>query len=278
MALHRPDSPCPVRRRGVLRPWSSGWPHWCNDFRGSCLGKCGYIVDTAADGVTGLHLATVGTFDAIVLDVALPGLDGLELSRHLREVARKTTPVLMLTARDALSDKLAGFESGADDYLVKPFALAELDARLRALVKRSYGRTGERELRVLDLCLNLDTMEVKRGRTPIAVKRIGLRILELLMRESHRVVRRQELESLICRVDRACRDRSVPACRPGQGARCSPGDIRFLVDRGERLCRLCRARKHHRQRGPAHVVGKNRRENPQLWRHRHRYWPGHPEG
>ena len=161
------------------------------------LEKCGYIVDAAADGVTGLHLATVGTFDAIVLDVALPGLDGLELSRHLREVARKTTPVLMLTARDALSDKLAGFESGADDYLVKPFALAELDARLRALIKRSYGRMGERELRVRDLCLNLDTMEVKRGRTPIAVKRVGLRILELLMRESHRVVRRQEIESLI---------------------------------------------------------------------------------
>ena len=103
----------------------------------------------------------------------------------------------MLTARDALSDKLAGFESGADDYLVKPFALAELDARLRALVKRSYGRMGERELRVRDLCLNLDTMEVKRGGTSIAVKRIGLRILELLMRESHRVVRRQEIESLI---------------------------------------------------------------------------------
>ena len=161
------------------------------------LEACGYIVDAAADGVTGLHLATVGTFDAIVLDVALPGLDGLELSRHLREVARKTTPVLMLTARDALSDKLAGFDSGADDYLVKPFALAELDARLRALVKRSSGRMGERELRVRDLCLNLDTMEVKRGRTPIAVKRIGLRILELLMRESHRVVRRQEIESLI---------------------------------------------------------------------------------
>ena len=161
------------------------------------LEKCGYIVDAAADGVTGLHLATVGTFDAIVLDVALPGLDGLELSRQLREVARKTTPVLMLTARDALSDKLAGFESGADDYLVKPFALAELDARLRALVKRSSGRLGGRELRVRDLCLNLDTMEVQRGRTPIAVKRIGLRILELLMRESHRVVRRQEIESLL---------------------------------------------------------------------------------
>ena len=161
------------------------------------LEKCGYIVDAAADGVTGLHLATVGTFDAIVLDVALPGLDGLELSRQLREVARKTTPVLMLTARDALSDKLAGFESGADDYLVKPFALAELDARLRALVKRSSGRMGARELRVRDLCLNLDTMEVTRGRTPIAVKRIGLRILELLMRESHRVVRRHEIESLL---------------------------------------------------------------------------------
>ena len=161
------------------------------------LEKCGYIVDAAADGVTGLHLATTGTFDAIVLDVALPGLDGLELSRQLREVARKTTPVLMLTARDALNDKLAGFKSGADDYLVKPFALAELDARLKALVKRSSGRMGVRELRVSDLCLNLDTMEVKRGRTPIAVKRIGLRILELLMCESHRVVRRQEIESLL---------------------------------------------------------------------------------
>ena len=92
---------------------------------------------------------------------------------------------------------IAGFESGADDYLVKPFALAELDARLRALVKRSSGRLGARELRVGDLCLNLDTMEVKRGRTPIAVKRIGLRILDLLMRESHRVVRRHEIESLL---------------------------------------------------------------------------------
>ena len=204
------------------------------------LEKCGYIVDAAADGVTGLHLATVGTFDAIVLDVALPGLDGLELSRQLREVARKTTPVLMLTARDALSDKLAGFQSGADDYLVKPFALAELDARLRALVKRSSGRMGARELRVGDLCLNLDTMEVTRGRTPIAVKRIGLRILELLMRESHRVVRRHEIESLLWEDDppdsdalrahihmlRKAIDRpfAVPLLRtlPGIGYRLSP--------------------------------------------------------
>ena len=154
----------------------------------------GHIVDAAADGVTGLHLATVGDFDAIVLDLTLPGLDGLALCRQLRETARKMTPVLMLTARDTLSDKLAGFDSGADDYLVKPFALAELDARLRALVNRSSGRLGLREFWVCDLCLNLDTLEVERAGTPIVIKRAGLRILELLMRESHRVVRRHEIE------------------------------------------------------------------------------------
>src|SRR5687768_3244154 len=96
---------------------------------GDYLADKGHVVDFAGDGVTGLHLAVVDDFDAIVLDLNLPGMDGLEVCRKLRQEARKQTPVLMLTARDALEQKLSGFESGADDYLVKPFALQELEAR-----------------------------------------------------------------------------------------------------------------------------------------------------
>jgi DNA-binding response OmpR family regulator len=103
---------------------------------GDYLEDRGHIVDFAADGVTGLHLAVVNEFDAIVLDLNLPGMDGLEVCRKLRQDARRQTPVLMLTARDALEQKLAGFESGADDYLVKPFSLAELAARITALAQR----------------------------------------------------------------------------------------------------------------------------------------------
>ena len=90
---------------------------------GDFLEDRGHTVDFAADGITGLHLAVVHDFDAIVLDLNLPGLDGLEVCRKLRNEARKQTPVLMLTARDSLDNKLAGFDSGADDYLIKPFAL-----------------------------------------------------------------------------------------------------------------------------------------------------------
>ena len=103
---------------------------------GDYLEDRGHTVDFAADGVTGLHLAVVNDFDAIVLDLNLPGMDGLEVCRKLREEARKQTPVLMLTARDALEQKLAGFQSGADDYLVKPFALQEVEARLAVLGRR----------------------------------------------------------------------------------------------------------------------------------------------
>ena len=97
---------------------------------GDYLADKGHVVDFAGDGVTGLHLAVVHDFDAIVLDLTLPGMDGLEVCRKLRQEARRQTPVLMLTARDALDQKLTGFDSGADDYMVKPFALQELEARL----------------------------------------------------------------------------------------------------------------------------------------------------
>ena len=157
----------------------------------------GHTVDAAADGVTGLHLATVHDFDAIVLDVGLPGIDGLSLCQRLRDTAQKATPVLMLTAHDTLADKLAGFDAGTDDYLVKPFALAELEARLHALAKRSSTRSEAHTLSVEDLHLDLDTLEITRAGQAIVLKRAGLRILELLMRESHRVVKRHEIERLL---------------------------------------------------------------------------------
>ena len=107
----------------------------------------GNVVDLARDGVTGMHLAVSGDFDAIVLDLGLPGVDGLGLCRKLRGEARQDVPVLILTARDLLDDKLAAFECGADDYLVKPFALREVEARLNALVARRRGRVVNRRLR-----------------------------------------------------------------------------------------------------------------------------------
>ena len=108
---------------------------------GDYLEDQGHTVDFAADGVTGLHLAVVHDFDAIVLDLNLPGMDGLEVCRKLRNEARKQTPVLMLTARDSLENKLAGFDSGADDYLTKPFDKRELIARIQAIVRRSQGHS-----------------------------------------------------------------------------------------------------------------------------------------
>jgi DNA-binding response OmpR family regulator len=152
-----------------------------------------HTVDFAGDGVTGLHLAIVNDFDAIVLDLALPGMDGLEVCRKLREDAGKDTPVLMLTARDRLQDKLAGFTSGADDYLVKPFELQEVEARLNVLANRGRRRV-RRELKVGDLQFNLDTLSVLRGETEIYLNPIGLKLLQCLMQASPNVVSRNELE------------------------------------------------------------------------------------
>jgi len=104
------------------------------------LGARGHLVDAAADGLTGLRLATSQTFDVILLDLILPGLDGVSLCRRLRQAPGKATPILMLTARDSLEDKITGLEAGADDYLVKPFALREVEARLNALYARRCGR------------------------------------------------------------------------------------------------------------------------------------------
>lgn len=160
---------------------------------GDYLEEQGHTVDFAGDGITGLHLAVVDDFDAIVLDLALPGMDGLEVCRKLRNEAGKDTPILMLTARDRLEDKLAGFETGADDYLVKPFALQEVEVRLAALFRRGR-RKNVRELSVGDLRYNLDTLTVHRAEVDIELNPIGLKLLRCLMEASPNVVSRSDLE------------------------------------------------------------------------------------
>ncbi len=160
---------------------------------GDYLEDHGHTVDFAGDGVTGLHLAVVNSFDAIVLDLALPGMDGLEVCRKLRSEAGKDTPVLMLTARDRLEDKLAGFDTGADDYLVKPFELQEVEARLKVLASRGRRRS-PRKLQVGNLAYNLDTYSVKHGDTEIYLNPIGLKLLQSLMEASPNVVSRADLE------------------------------------------------------------------------------------
>jgi len=160
---------------------------------GDYLSDRGNVIDFAGDGITGLHLAVVNDYECIVLDLMLPGMDGLEVCRKLRQEARKHTPVLMLTARDALPQKLAGFETGADDYMVKPFALQELEARIQVLVRRSKPQQA-RILAVADLSYNLDTLVVVRQGKNIQLNPIALKILQCLMEASPSVVTRQELE------------------------------------------------------------------------------------
>jgi DNA-binding response OmpR family regulator len=153
----------------------------------------GYTVDCAQDGLSGFHLAVSQPFDLIVLDVMLPGLDGYGVCRRLRDEARIATPVIMLTARDTLEDRLLGFQSGADDYLIKPFALSELAARIDAVLRRSQGNS-QRLLQVGDLTYDLDTLEVKRAGQVIKLNPIGLKLLALLMQRSPHLIRRENLE------------------------------------------------------------------------------------
>ncbi|MES2181721.1 MAG: response regulator transcription factor [Pseudomonadota bacterium] len=152
-------------------------------------------VDCAQDGITGLHLAVTQAFDIIVLDVMLPGIDGFQFCQRLREDAKIDTPIIMLTARDTLDDKLRGLKLGADDYLLKPFALSELMARLESIVKRS--RKVQRILKVSGLNYNLDTMEIFRDDCQLKVNPIGMKLLALLMQRTPAVVKRQLLEDAL---------------------------------------------------------------------------------
>lgn len=154
----------------------------------------GFSVDYAADGVTGLHLAVSNRYDAIVLDLMLPGMDGLSVCQKIRKDARDDTPIIMLTARDTLDDKITGLDTGADDYLVKPFAIKELEARVQSLIRRSRGEMTRDVLSVGDLTVDTSTLKVERNGVALNVTPIGLKILTVLMRASPTVVTRSELE------------------------------------------------------------------------------------
>jgi DNA-binding response OmpR family regulator len=154
----------------------------------------GHQLDAAPDGVTGLHLAVVNDYDAIVLDWMLPRMDGRALLHKLRNDAGKDTPVIMLTARDELDDKIAGFRGGADDYLTKPFALPELEVRLEALLARAAPGSRVRVLDVAGLRLDPATLEVSRDGHPLHLYPACRKLLEALLRASPAVVSRERLE------------------------------------------------------------------------------------
>ncbi len=155
----------------------------------------GYAVSTAADGALALREIAVSPPDAIVLDVLMPEVDGLEVCRRLRGAGDRT-PVLMLTARDAVSDRVDGLDAGADDYLVKPFALEELLARLRALLRRAEpaaeGRASS-PLRFEDLALDPATREVRRGERSIELTKTEFELLHLFMRHPRQVLTRTQI-------------------------------------------------------------------------------------
>lgn len=153
----------------------------------------GCTMDAAPDGITGLHLATTQEFDAIVLDWMLPRMDGREVLSRLRESGR-STPVLMLTAKDELPDKIAGFRAGADDYLTKPFHLQELEVRLAALVTRAQGRGRSKVLQVGDLVFDAGTLEVRRAGRLLHLYPACRKILETLLQASPAAVTRERLE------------------------------------------------------------------------------------
>jgi DNA-binding response OmpR family regulator len=150
----------------------------------------GFEVTVAPDGGAALAAAERAAPDVIVLDVTMPGLDGLAVCRRFRQKGLPT-PILMLTARDAVSDRVAGLESGADDYLVKPFALQELIARLRALIRRRGDHDGRSVLSYADLVLDLERRTVRRQGRTVELTGREAELLALLMRDPGRVVRRE---------------------------------------------------------------------------------------
>ena len=155
---------------------------------GEYLEGRGFEVDYAADGVDGYRLASENVYDAIVLDLMLPRLDGIEVCRRLRGEARKATPILMLTARDTLDDKLTGLSSGADDYLTKPFATEELLARIRAVMRR---KPQEGILTYADLWMDQLNRVVKRGERQLDLRAKEFDLLRLFMPYPEQVLSRE---------------------------------------------------------------------------------------
>ena len=163
---------------------------------GDYLTALGHDVDFADNGELGLALATSQSFDVIILDINLPKMDGFTLCRKLKGEFQLDTPVLMLTARGALTDKITGFQAGALDYLVKPFALEELKLRIDALMQK-LNLNRPKVLSVDDLSLDVSNWQVSRAGQAIMMHKACMQILELLMRSSPHVVSRQDLEYLL---------------------------------------------------------------------------------
>ena len=155
------------------------------------LRREGYAVDVAADGNEGLWSASENTYDVIILDLMLPGIDGLTLLRTLRERGN-ATHVIILSAKDMVEDRVQGLSLGADDYLVKPFSFAELCARVQALVRRSYGSKSPM-LRVGELTVDTGSRQVRRSGQPVVLTSREYGLMELLVRRAGEVVSRREL-------------------------------------------------------------------------------------
>ncbi len=189
---------------------------------GAYLEAVGFVIDYAADGLTALHLTATQPYDAIVLDIGLPGVNGLEICRRLRRDAQSGVPIIMLTARDQLDDKLSGFDAGADDYLVKPFAMPELEARLGAIIRRRQSDAFATRYVIADLMLDSATADVTRAGRRIRLSRKQFEILRLLMRESPNIVSREGLE-------RALWGDDVP---DSDALRSHLYNLRRLIDRG----------------------------------------------
>lgn len=163
--------------------------HRLSDSLRATLNEDGYAVDAAYDGLEGEEMALLTPYDIIVLDIMLPKRDGIEVCRSLRD-QKNTTPILMLTARDALDDRVLGLDSGADDYLVKPFEIKELRARLRALLRREMGnKTGD--LMIEDLRLDPATHYVWREEKSIDLTAKEYALLEYMMRNPNRLITRE---------------------------------------------------------------------------------------
>jgi DNA-binding response OmpR family regulator len=157
----------------------------------------GFVPDVAYEGTAAVARLAGERFDAVILDLGLPGMDGYGILRHLRLVLLLAVPVLILTARDDLEDKLAGFSHGADDYLTKPFALPEVEARLRALIQRATGVVAPTTQLFSALSLDRRTRRVTVHGKPVHLTRKSAHILELLLRDPGRVLSRDELETAL---------------------------------------------------------------------------------
>jgi len=190
----------------------------------------GYEITLAADGREALDSLADTRHDAVVLDVAMPGIDGLQVCRRLRDAGDRT-PVLMLTARDAIDDRVAGLEGGADDYLVKPFAISELLARIRALVRRHEFRRSEL-LALAALRFDATARRAYIGERPVALSARECIVLQYLLLKTGQIVPREQFAALIPGWDAGTSDNALELLMSRLRAKIEPGGVRLRTVRG----------------------------------------------